>query len=296
MGITIKFINAIQDPRGDRSKSNQPRAVAALASQVLTPLLQHLPENISNFIVATSCPDSVAPSVGQCLNEQLHEYFSKTATYDIVQGCAGGVAALILGSQLAALNRSTVVVVAADAAQKATHTGSEIFDIFSNGAFACIIAYTDDDKRLMHTASQQFKGLYDVVTIRLGHDADEVIMANPEDMAIDPRRHLGLQMENKLALSLMRKAEQFFVDFTANVEQPDVLILHHVNPLILAHLEEVFSKFPVRFVNRADEVGNCGAATTGVVLAKVWPEVQRQKVMLCSFGTGGVITAGMWQL
>ena len=115
-------------------------------------------------------------------------------------------------------------------------------------------------------------------------------------MATDPRKHLGLSLSNTMALQLMRKAEQFFIDFTKDQPMPDVLILHHVNPVILGHLEGVFSKFPVQFINHANDIGNCGSATTGVVLSRVWSEVQGKKVMVCSFGTGGVITAGMWQV
>jgi hypothetical protein len=40
---------------------------------------------------------------------------------DIVQGCTGGVSALILASQLCEWNKSNVLVVAADAAKKRLH-------------------------------------------------------------------------------------------------------------------------------------------------------------------------------
>lgn len=296
MGVAITFIHGVQDEKEETGSNCLAKSVESLAIRVLEPLLPSIKEKITHFIVATSCPDSIAPSLGQCLNERLNDHLEYATTYDIVQGCAGGVSALILGSQLAAMHHSSVVIVAADAAQKATSPTSDIFPIFSNGAFSCLVEYVDDERKLIHAASRQFKNLFNVVTIKLGHDADTIIQNNLEDMATDPRKHLGLSMNNQLALQLMRKAEQFFLDFIIGQPYPDVLILHHVNPLILGHLEEVFSKFPVRFINMANEIGNCGSATTGVILSRIWTEVQGKKVMMCSFGTGGVITAGMWQL
>ena len=107
MGVSISFIHGFQDPREDLSNNQSARSVEALALRVLQPLLPKISgKKVSHFVVATSCPDSIAPSLGQALDEQLHAYFENTTTYDIVQGCAGGVSALILGSQLAALNRS----------------------------------------------------------------------------------------------------------------------------------------------------------------------------------------------
>ena len=45
-----------------------------------------------------------------------------------------------------------------------------------------------------------------------------------------------------------------------------MLILHQVNELIINHLEKVFSRYPVRFINMAKQTGNCGCATTGILL------------------------------
>ena len=78
-------------------------------------------------------------------------------------------------------------------------------------------------------------------------------------------------------------------------ETPDILILHQVNPIIMNHLEDAFKKYDLRFVNIADKMGNCGAASVGIALNEIKDEIINQKVMLCSFGTGGVITAGLWQ-
>jgi len=45
----------------------------------------------------------------------------------------------------------------------------------------------------------------------------------------------------------------------------------------------------------AKQTGNCGCATTGIVLNAIKDEIENKKLMLCSFGTGGVITAALWQ-
>ena len=93
----------------------------------------------------------------------------------------------------------------------------------------------------------------------------------------------------------MRNAEEFYIDFVKEATTPDVMILHQVNPIILRHLESVFKKYKFEFVNVSESTGNCGVASVGIALNSVKDTIQGKKVLLCSFGTGGVITAGLWQ-
>jgi 3-oxoacyl-[acyl-carrier-protein] synthase III len=71
--------------------------------------------------------------------------------------------------------------------------------------------------------------------------------------------------------------------------------LHQVNPEILKHLRSVFAKYDIEFVDGSDLTGNCGAASVGIALHHVKNMMKGKKILLCSFGTGGVITAGLWQ-
>ena len=249
----------------------------------------------SHLLAVTSCPDAIAPSLGQSINQTYNELFGNAHTIDIVQGCAGGVSALILASQLCEFNKTNVLVVTADAAQKATSPASEVYEVFKNGVFACCVSYSTNGQKMLHHQSRQYKDLYNVVTIGLGHDADVIIAANLSEILLDSRKHLGLKLDNVLALKLMKEAEAFYLDFVEHSGHPDILILHQVNEMIIRHLQEVFAKYPIRFINMAAQTGNCGCATTGVVLNLLKDEVENKKVMICSFGTGGVITAGLWQ-
>ena len=202
---------------------------------------------------------------------------------------------MILGSQLAAFSNNPVLMINADAAQKATSAQSSIHKIFGNGAFACVIENNGNAGGLIHSKSRQYKGLSEVVTVKLGHDADQLIMSK-EGIRTDPRKYLGLHMNQLMALRLLRKAEDFFLEFIAESEQPDVLLLHQVNPDIIEKLEALFTKHGVEFVNVADRIGNCGSATTGLAFHLEIEKLKGKKVMICSFGTGGVITAGMWNI
>ena len=249
----------------------------------------------SHLLAVTSCPDAIAPSLGQGINQAYNGSLGNTHTIDIVQGCAGGVTAMILASQLAELNKSNVLVITADAAKKATSPASEVYDVFKNGVFACCVSYVGNGQRMIHHQSRQYKDLHNVVTIALGHDADVIIAANLDDIAKDSRKHLGLKLDNTLAVRLMKQAEAFYLEFIVHTGHPDILILHQVNEMIIQHLQTVFSKYPILFINMAAETGNCGCATTGVVLNLIKEETMNKKVMICSFGTGGVITAGLWQ-
>ena len=293
MGTRIDSMYALFGEETD-SISGQSQTVFHLAEKCLQFVL-HPDISYSHLFAATSCPDSISPSLGQCINQYYNQSFSRTHTIDIVQGCTGGVSAMIQASQMAEMNRSNVLVIASDAAKKATSVSSEVYSVFKNGVFGCNIFYTAENTGLIHYKSYQYKDLFDVVTIRLGHDADAVIMENIREMETDPRKYLGLRLDNNLAIKLMQKAESFYLDFIVHTGHPDILILHQVNVLIINHLQIVFAKYPVEFINMAEETGNCGCATTGITLNSIKDRIEGKKVMICSFGTGGVIIAGLWQ-
>jgi len=111
----------------------------------------------------------------------------------------------------------------------------------------------------------------------------------------DPRKYLGLDLNNTLALRLLRNAEDFYNEFVEESYAPDMIILHQVNLSMIQHLKTIFNKYDVEFVDVVKLIGNCGAATVGIALNQVADNISGKKVMLCSFGTGGVITAGLWQ-
>ena len=296
MGVEILKMNSYFEFNQIEKIDEIPRQVLALAIKVVEPIIADgLPDNLKHLVVATTCPDMVSPSLGQLIIEQLHEHFSELQTIDMVQGCAGGVASMILASQLCALNHSSAIVINADAAFKATSKQHKISSIFGNGAFSCLMHYTEIHKSLIYSKSKQYKGLSEVVTVKLGHDADQIIMDNLSDMASDPRLHLGLSMNNDLAIKLLKHAENFYLEFVAASTKPDIMILHQVNPIIIKHLKSVFEKYDLEFIDVSNRIGNCGAATVGIALDLIKDKIEGKKVLLCSFGTGGVISAGMWQ-
>ena len=294
MGICITDMFSSQGNMETGDDLNRKNTVFRLASEALIHVMNK-ELKYSNLLAATSCPDAIAPSLGQCINQQYNSVLSNADTIDIVQGCTGGVTALILASQLSEHNESNVLIVTADAAQKATSPKSEVYKVFRNGVFACRVSFVNDHRKLIHHQTIHYKDLYNVVTIGLGHDADEIITKNIDDIANDSRKYLGLKLDNYLAIKLMKQAEGFYLDFISKTGHPDILILHQVNELIIDHLEKVFEKYPVRFINQARETGNCGCATTGIVLDNLKTQIENKKVMVCSFGTGGAITAGLWQ-
>jgi 3-oxoacyl-[acyl-carrier-protein] synthase III len=296
MGVFISKTEAYFEFNNGENIPEKSRQVFTLAEKTVTPIItENGSENISHLIAVTTCPDMLSPSLGQMLNEKFHSTFSNSHTIDVVQGCAGGVTAMILASQLVELHKSSIIVIQADAAKKATSKSKSIHKIFGNGSFACTISYDDSDKRLLHYKSKQYKGLSEVVTVKLGHDSDEIIIREAKDMATDPRKHLGLDLNKTLALQLIRNAESFYNDFVKESTTPDMMILHQVNPDILKLLKSVFSKYKIEFVDGSATTGNCGAASVGIALHHVRDKIQGKKILLCGFGTGGVITAGLWQ-
>lgn len=296
MGTYFRQMDGYFEFSAEKDLPEQPKQVLALAAKPVGSLIDSgLPKNLSHLIVATTCPDTLAPSLGQSIIEKFSSSLSGCHSIDIVQGCAGGVSSLILGSQLSELNKSSVLVVHADAAKKSTSLTSRYNKIFGNGSYACVISYEDSPRGLIHSRSKQYKGLSDVVSVNLGHDAEKIIIKESKTMLTDPRKHLGLLMKNNLAIKLLKNAENFYLSFISETGHPDVLILHQVNPIILKYLASVFKKYKLEFINMAEKTGNCGAASVGIALNLMKDSMQGKKIILCSFGTGGVITAGFWQ-
>ncbi|MFM9984407.1 MAG: 3-oxoacyl-[acyl-carrier-protein] synthase III C-terminal domain-containing protein [Flavobacteriales bacterium] len=281
---------------GQSALSETPQQVFQLARKVVEKTLEEYSGTISDLVVASTCPDSLAPSLGQKLQEAFPVQLKSSSLSDLVQGCAGGVSAMILASRLSHSSLGDVLVVQADAARKATSTASELHGIFGNGSFSCVVQKQIGTTQLLHHASRQYAGLSAVVEVKLGHDADTIIQSGANDVWRDPRRSLGLSMDKLLALKLIKQAESFYIDFIQTTSAPDVLILHQASAVIIEHLKQVFAKFPITFVDLAGEIGNCGAATIGIAFHRSLDICKGKKVMLCSYGTGGVITAGLWQL
>ena len=295
MGVEFGSMNCHYEYGKDFDHVHFPKQVIHLACKVLEPLTKDTELKASHLIVATTCPDNLAPSLGQELNKYFHPFFSDVHVIDIVQGCAGGVSALLLASQLAEINNKKVVVVIADAAKKACDKENKDYDIFGNGSFSCVVSPNESLKGLIHFKSRQYPELTEVVSIKLGHDADEILI-NTENISQNPRKYFGLKMNRELAIELMVKAISFYEEFIKEVKtDPDVLILHQVNPKIIAFLSKIFSKKGVQIINVSELVGNCGAASVGITLKLAEKELTGKKVAICSFGTGGVITTGMWQ-
>ncbi len=296
MGTVFSKMNSYFEFSKESDLKEYPKQVFVLAEKSLGSLIESkLPENLSHLIVATTTPDSLAPSLGQMIVDKFSSSFSNCHSIDIVQGCAGSVTSLIMASQLAELNKSSVMVVNADAAKRATSRSSRFNKIFGNGSFACLISYQDSNTGLIHSKSRQYKGLSEVVSVPLGHDLHDILLRENKNLYNDPRKYLGLSMNNPLALKLIRKAEAFYLDFTKETGPPDIMILHQVNPLILKYLTSVFKKYKFEFINVVESTGNCGTASVGIALDSIKGSIRGKTVLLCSFGTGGVITAGYWQ-
>ena len=294
MGASFNYLNSYVDPEISGNGISTNLQVFRLAEKVLCPLLdENDSKTFSHLIVATTCPDSLAPTLGQQLADKYNEELRHCHIIDMVQGCAGGVSSMIIGSELIRDENTKVLLINVDAARKATSIENDYHQIFRNGAFSAVLSYSNSKQALLHSKSIQFKGLSDVVTVGLGHDSDEII-SKYQDIAVDPRKYLGLKLNNHLATKLIRQAENFFNEFVNESTLPDVMILHQVNPDIMEVLEKVFSKYEVEFINLASRIGNCGSATTGIALHLEMHKLRGRKVMICGFGTGGLITAGLW--
>jgi 3-oxoacyl-[acyl-carrier-protein] synthase III len=292
MGIRISHMNSVFNRLNSYSDT-----VINLATRALSPILQNgAPKTFSHVVVATTCPDTLAPTLGQTLNQFYYPRFANCHVLDLVQGCAGGVSAMVLASQLAELTQSNVAVVLADAARQSVSENNRLRQFFGNGAFACTIEFEEGSRKLIHHKTKQYENLSELVTVKLGHRAHHEIINKQKEVMQHPLESLGLSMNPVLALKLLRHAEEFYMEFVSECgTTPDVMVFHQVNPDILRSLQGLFKGKVKKFVNLADSIGNCGAASFAIAMDAIKEELPGKKVFLCSFGTGGVISAGLWK-
>jgi 3-oxoacyl-[acyl-carrier-protein] synthase III len=271
--------------------------VVSLATQALSPILMNgAPKHFGNIIVATTCPDTLAPTLGQAINQHFYPRFADSHVLDLVQGCAGGVSAMVLASQLSEFTKTNVAVVLADAARQCVSNENNLRKFFGNGAFACVVQYEEGPQRLIHHKTKQYENLSELVTVKLGHSTHFEILHKQKKVLHHPLDHLGLHMNPMLAVKLLRHAEEFYLEFLMECKSdPDIMVFHQVNPEILDFLQNVFSVHVKQFVNEAKAIGNCGSASFAIALDQIKDQLPGKKVFMCSFGTGGVISAGLWQ-
>ena len=292
MGVRITHMHSVFNRLDGYSDT-----VTGLAAAALSPLLNNgCPEHFSHLVVATTCPDTLAPTLGQRINQYFYPRFANCHVLDLVQGCAGGISAMILGSQLCELNKSSVMVVLADAARQAVSETNALRKFFGNGSFSCVIEHDAISRGLIHFKTRQYHNLSELVSVKLGHNAHQTIREEKEKVISSPLDLLGLSMNPTMAIKLLHHSEEFYREFIAECGTiPDIIVFHQVNPDILKTLQKLFSSKQCVVIDFSETVGNCGAASFGIAMNMIKDSLRNKKVFLCSFGTGGVISAGLWQ-
>lgn len=254
------------------------------------------PTDITHLLVVTSGPDRLAPSLAQELRRKVN--IPDCLTIDIVQGCSGGAAALILAGQLASRSGARIMVVAADAAHESVSPRSPMRAVLRNGAFCCMVSHVqnDDSVGLLSHMTRQYPDLTDIVEIPIGHELKHLVEKEPgpRDEFLNPAAKFGFRVDNRMVLKMLRRSSQLMLDLQELGVAPDVVVSHHPNARISEILRgrRFFSK--TVFVD-ASEQGNCGAATTGIALCKAGDLLLGKKVLVGGFGTGGAFACGIWQ-
>jgi hypothetical protein len=176
-------------------------------------------------------------------------------------------------------------------------SSNPIREHFRDGSFSAIIVPTSDRRGLLAEKTMQFVELTNVVEIPLGHRTRELLEGGQVasldiESVIDT---LGFHVNAMLISRMAKKAADFAANSGVPELEPAATIVHHPNNRIGQYINSL----PImKRLNTVDmsEFGNCGAATVGIGFAKHFQALQGKRVAISSFGTGGVITCGCWQL
>ncbi len=272
-------------------------SVTKMATSVLSNTIKNYDtSNIAYFITVTTCPDYIAPSLGQVLIASIDSVPRSVQILDLVQGCAGATNALILGSSLASTSGQEVIIVIADAALNGIDNVSPLNSVFSNGAFSCIIVPDDSGKGLLFKDHSYFESLVDIVKVPVGQNTAYDILAQP-NIIHDPWTFLQLTVDSRQLVSFKNQAEPYILSLIERMPvKPDFAIFHTANKNVTSLLLKILDIHNIAMFDMFDEVKNCGASSVGVIIDKKYPLLHNKKVLICSFGTGGGINLGLWQM
>ncbi|MEZ4371087.1 MAG: beta-ketoacyl-ACP synthase III [Polyangiaceae bacterium] len=262
------------------------------------------PKDIGMIVLATLSPDFAFPGSGVLLGQRLGLCDGDGATFvpalDVRNQCSGFLYSLgTATSMVQSGNLNHVLVVGSEthsAALDLTTRGRTVSCLFGDGAGACVVSATDEDRgvRKWHLGAD---GRYAEALCQkvwdmrnkpfIPQDADGNGIVNPELMwAHMEGRKVFKNAVQRMAESLMR----VFAAENLTRDDVDLFVFHQANLRINQYLaKEVLGIPEEKLVNNIMRYGNTTAATIPILLAESERNGKLKrgmKVAMAAFGSG----------
>lgn len=248
-----------------------------------------------DFIVfATLSPDYYFPGCGVQIQEMLQ--MDTIGAIDIRNQCSGFIYALSTADQFIKTGMyKNILVIGSEYHSNGldkTTRGRAVSVIFGDGAGACILSRTEDNKKGILSSHLHSEGKYAeelvVISPSIKHWVPEIIDSKGEDISYYPYMNGTFVFKN----AVVRFSEVIQEALAANnlsVSDIDLFIPHQANLRISQFVQHKFKLRDDQIYNNIMSYGNTTAASIIIALTEVW-EMGKIKdddiVLLAAFGSG----------
>jgi len=248
-----------------------------------------------DFIVfATLSPDYYFPGCGVQIQEMLK--MDTIGAIDIRNQCSGFIYALSTADQFIKTGMyKNILVIGSEYHSNGldkTTRGRAVSVIFGDGAGACILSRTEDNKKGILSSHLHSEGKYAeelvVISPSIKHWVPEIIDSKGEDISYYPYMNGTFVFKN----AVVRFSEVIQEALAANnlsVSDIDLFIPHQANLRISQFVQHKFKLRDDQVYNNIMSYGNTTAASIIIALTEVW-EMGKIKdndiVLLAAFGSG----------
>ncbi len=251
-------------------------------------------DDIDFIVFATLSPDFYFPGCGVQIQEMLE--MKTIGAIDIRNQCSGFVYALSTADQFIKTGMyKNVLVIGAEyhsnGLDKSTR-GRDVSVIFGDGAGACVLTRTKDNKKGILSSHLHSEGKYaDKLIVKspsIKHWVPELLESKGEDISYFPYMDGTFVFKN----AVVRFSEVIMEGLSANnlsLSDIDLFIPHQANLRISQFVQQKFKLRDDQVYNNIMDYGNTTAASIIIALSEAWEKGKikdNDLIILAAFGSG----------
>lgn len=251
-------------------------------------------DDIDFIIFATLSPDYYFPGCGVQIQDMLD--MRTIGALDIRNQCSGFVYALSTADQFIKTGMyKNILVIGSEYHSNGldkTTRGRGVSVIFGDGAGACVLSRTEDNKKGIlssHLHSQgEFADKLIVESPSIKHWVPEILASKEEDISYFPYMDGTFVFKN----AVVRFSEVIMEALSVNHMKPtdiDLFIPHQANLRISQFIQHKFKLNDEQVYNNIMDYGNTTAASIIIALSEAWEKGKIKDndiVLLAAFGSG----------
>jgi 3-oxoacyl-[acyl-carrier-protein] synthase-3 len=251
-------------------------------------------DDIDFIVFATLSPDFYFPGCGVQIQEMLD--MDTVGALDVRNQCSGFVYALSTADQFIKTGMyKNILVIGSEYHSNGldkTTRGRGVSVIFGDGAGACVLSRTEDNKKGILSSHLHSQGKYAdkliVESPSIKHWVPEILASEEEDVSYFPYMDGTFVFKN----AVVRFSEVIMEALTANNMGPndiDLFIPHQANLRISQFIQQKFKLKDEQVYNNIMNYGNTTAASIVIALSEAWEKGKVKEndiVLLAAFGSG----------